>query len=138
MRRVHFYHKESGVLHPRAVVLNVPPEEFEKCARLNAPADHEPIEGDYDAESQRVVVESRTIVDWQPPAPGPDHEWNAAARRWLLSAPAAERERRRITARARVQELELAQARRIRELLADSDPRLKAIDQEIAALRADL
>lgn len=39
---------------------------------------------------------------------------------------------------ASIEELERKQARRVRELLAESDPQLKAIEDQIAELRADL
>ncbi|HZR02408.1 MAG TPA: hypothetical protein VFA81_04445 [Burkholderiales bacterium] len=104
----------------------------------NIPEGHGAIEGEHDHLSRRVDTDTKQVVDWQPPQPTGDHEWNDKTRRWQLSAAAAEKQRKRLVALARIQELEAAQARRVRELLADSDPRLKAIDQEIAALRADL
>lgn len=50
----------------------------------------------------------------------------------------AEREQRRSARQARIEELERKQARRVREILAASDPQLKEIDDEIAQLRAKL
>lgn len=51
---------------------------------------------------------------------------------------AADPQRQRRRWLARINELERRQARRVRELLAASDPTLQAIDEEIAALRAQL
>lgn len=52
------------------------------------------------------------------------------------SAADSQRQRRRLL--AQINELERKQARRVRELLAASDPRLQALDEEISALRATL
>jgi rare lipoprotein A (peptidoglycan hydrolase) len=80
------------------------------------------------------------VIDYQPPQPSPDHEWNADARRWDLSAAAAERIGRRAQAASRIEALERAQARPIRELAidpsnAEARKRLEAIEGEIASLR---
>jgi hypothetical protein len=107
---------------------------------LNVPEGHGAIEGHHDHLSKRVegADENRRIVDWQPPSPSPDHEWDNGTSRWKLSAAAAEKQRKRLAAQARIRELEAAQHRRVRELLAQNDERLRAMDQEIEALRADL
>jgi hypothetical protein len=54
-----------------------------------------------------------------------------------LSA-AVKQEMRRTARLLRIEELERKQHRRVREILEDADPQLKAISQEIAALRAEL
>lgn len=54
------------------------------------------------------------------------------------AANAIERTRATGLTRLKIEALERKQARRVRELLAASDPQLKAIDDEIAALRAQL
>jgi hypothetical protein len=117
---------------------------------LNIPAGCAAIEGKHDHLSRRIEItpnvwgdgvdglSERRVVDWQPPAPSTDHEWSEKTRRWEPSAAAAEKDRKRLVARARIRDLEVAQARRVRELLAQDDERLKAIDQEISALRIDL
>lgn len=88
--------------------------------------------------SQRVDVETGEIVDYQPPQPSFDHEWNAEIRRWVLKPEVVAAQTRRAAARSRIDELERKQARRVRELLAESDPQLKALDNEIAQQRAIL
>lgn len=93
-----------------------------KLARLNARG-KVPIEGRYDHRSQRVDVDSGAVVSYERPAAEVDAEQQAARDR---------------SARRRIRELEAQQARRVRELLADSDPRLKAIDDEIVELRGVL
>lgn len=81
------------------------------------------------------------LVEFQPPQPSADHEWDGADKRWRLTAAALERLNRRHFAMQRITELERQQARAIRECLlgeADAIARLAAIDDEIAALRKDL
>lgn len=51
---------------------------------------------------------------------------------------AALRRSRRSARMAQIEELERKTLRRLREVLAAQDPQLKAIDDQIAALRADL
>jgi len=54
----------------------------------------------------------------------------------IAAASDPQRPRRRLL--AQINELERKQARRVREVLAASDPALQAIDEEISALRATL
>lgn len=138
MKQFHFYHRETGLLHPKVVVLNVPEYEIAQTLMANAPADHLPIEGALDCECMKVDVGNRQIVDHQPLQPSIEHEWNAERKRWLLSAESAAKQRKRIAAQTRIRQIEQSQARRVREILAENDQRLKTMDQEIAALRADL
>lgn len=81
------------------------------------------------------------VIDWQPPQPDADHEWNADSRRWEKTAAAAERDRKRLVALARIDTIERQQLRTMREHALGYDgaaARLKAMDEEILALRADL
>lgn len=48
------------------------------------------------------------------------------------------RERRKQAAQIRIEELERKMLRRVREVLAASDPQLQQIDDEVTALRASL
>lgn len=107
----------------------------------NLPAGHAAKDGRFDPLCQRVNTESGEIEDYQPPQPDADHEWHAESKRWVLSEAASARRMRIQHARARITQLENSQHRAIRETaLGDPDAaaRLKAIDQEIAQLRADL
>jgi hypothetical protein len=84
------------------------------------------------------IAAAQHVVDWKPPQPSPDHEWNSERRRWQLSAAAAEREQRRRDALERIQALEASQPRALREAMlgdADGRARLAVLDQEIAQLR---
>jgi hypothetical protein len=106
--------------------------------------DHEfAIEGHHDLYSKRFDEETQQVVDYVPPQPDADHEWNASTRRWQKRSDAIERDHRRALALARIRELELRQLRPMRELAADPhDDRaqgiLAEIDGEIAQLRAQL
>lgn len=96
--------------------------------------------GDVDPDSQRVDIETGEIVDWQPPRPSDDHEWDADRRRWEMSPAAAKREAERIDAQRRIDALEQSQLRPLRELLLDQTSetaraRLAEINAEIVTLR---
>ena len=103
----HFYRLDDGTFIGRTltlttdtdaqafVALNTPPG----CAALRH-------DGPLNAEASRVDLETRAVVEYQPPEPSPDHEWNAQARRWALKAAAVERRDRRTAALARIVELE--------------------------------
>jgi hypothetical protein len=99
------------------------------------------MEGAYDHMSQRVDVTTGCVVDYHPLAPSADHEWNAASKRWQVRKGVRESEGRRAVVFARIHALETSQGRAIREATL-GDPtalkRLKEIDAEIAALRAEL
>lgn len=130
----HFYEPHSG--HFTGCKFCGPAYALE----ANTPAGLKAYEGEIDHLSQRLG-ENGALIDWQPPQPSSDHEWNAEMRRWVLTAAAADRHRRRIEALARIEQLERSQHRAIREAAlgqAGAGDRLKAIDQEIAQLRADL
>lgn len=53
-------------------------------------------------------------------------------------AATARREARKAARMAQIEELERKMLRRVREVLAAQDPQLKALDDQIAQLRADL
>jgi len=137
----HFFEKESGLFHEKVVVLTVPKATEQATARANAPDGHVPIAGVYDSLSQRVDIETGAVVDYQPPAPSADHEWNATSKRWQLTAAVQAKARARQTALAQIAVLEASGVRAARELAlnqAGALDRLQAIDAAIAKLRADL
>jgi len=105
-------------------------------------ADHEvAIEGSFDHLSHRVDLATGAVVDYQPPQPSSDHEWNAASKRWQLTAAVAAKQAARAAALGQIAMLEASQHRAVREA-ALGDPAaaatLKAIDDQIKALRAQL
>lgn len=99
------------------------------------------VEGAVDHLSYRIDPETSSAVDWQPPQPDADHEWNEQHRRWLKKPEVAAREARRAEALNSTREIERDRAaRRMRELLIQmtDDPELKEIEAQIADLRPDL
>lgn len=114
--------------HAAALAANVP----EGCGS---------IEGEHDHLSYRVDLTSGEVVDWQPPQPSADQEWDAATRRWQLTAVAAARAAAHALALAQIAALEASQHRAMREAalgITASVQRLKDIDAQIAALRKQL
>lgn len=114
-----------------------------KALRLNVPDGCECAEGHYDPLSQRVDVDSGAVVDYRPPKPDDDHEWDDERKRWQLRPEVVLLRRNREMAFQRIDELERRQLRPARELAIDpSDEaaarRLREIEKEIQALRADL
>lgn len=136
-RVVSFYHCTTGIFHPRHVMCT----DLETIT-LNTPPDHIPIEGDhFDPLTQRVDVETGRIVDQLPPPPSPDHEWNAASRRWQLKPEVLARQLAQRNALARIKQLENKAQRALREHVLNkpgATERLTSIDQEIAQLRTIL
>jgi len=97
--------------------------------------------------SRSLVKEGRSatgeVVDYQPVQPSPEHEWNSDTKRWVVSAAAADRTRKRTAALARIAALEAAQHRPLRELAlnpqnADARKGLETIDSEIGGLRVSV
>ncbi len=131
--RFHFFDKTTGILHPISVHTNIEDSErASQFARANAPPDHSEIAGEYDHLCQRVDVTTESIVDYQPPAPSPDHEWNEVSKRWRLSG-AAE------TKQSRIRELEASLPRALLEHALGYEgakQKLMDIDGELVALQA--
>ncbi|MBX5462033.1 MAG: hypothetical protein IRZ28_13210 [Steroidobacteraceae bacterium] len=128
----------TGAISPRRVTSSDP-----EVIRFNTPAGCVAIEGVFDPLSQRVDLETKQVVDWQPPQPSADHEWNSETRRWVKRVEVIASEVKRAQARAQIEALEVKQMRPLRELLVDPNDtgaraRLQSIDAEIAALRRDL
>lgn len=98
--------------------------------------------GDFDHLSQRVDLDTGEVIDYQPPATSPEHEWDERTRRWLL--PLALRQA--ITAEKRAREViaaaEATSQRALREamieLLPENSParqRLLEVDDIVATAR---
>lgn len=107
----------------------------------NTPLGSKCIEGHYDHLSQRVDLATGRVVDYQPPQPSTDHEWNATAKRWQLTAAVVAKAAVKNAALQRIAQLEVSQHRFARKaLLGEKDAlvRLLEIDTEISALEKDL
>jgi hypothetical protein len=86
-------------------------------------------------------IEGGAVVDAAPPAPSPDYEWNAAARRFDLTP----RRQRAEDAKVQIDALERQQLRALREHAigrggtpAQLRKRLEDIDDQITTLREQL
>ena len=132
-RMWHFYDLATGLFSGRSFSAS-----DEAWLKDNLPDGH----GVYEAAridhlSQRVNLISGEVVDYQPPQPSHDHEWNESAKRWQLSKTAVAR----IEALQRIQMLEAKQLRALREFALGYDgakQRLQALDDEMAVLRRDV
>lgn len=132
-----FYDPETGLFSGRAYLGT------EEGLKLNTPRGMAVKAGRFHQLSQRVDLETGEVVEYRPPAPDDDHEWNADRRRWTLKPEALERRQQRRQSEARIKVLEQQQARPSRELALDSTNaearrRLEAIEAEIAQLRKDV
>ncbi len=101
------------------------------------------IEGHHDHLSRKVDLESRTVVDYQPPQPDAEHEWHEESKRWRKRPDVLAREAKEQSARNRIEALEESSRRPMRELALDPDnatarAKLVAIEAQIVAARADL
>jgi hypothetical protein len=130
---------------------------------INIPPDHIVIEGHHDHLSKRVDVSVppeiinnagkvgysmdeatrivHKIIDYQPPAPSTDHEWDAQTKRWQISAAAQAKAAARSAALARIAALEASQHRHIRGLALGkpgAKEALQAIDEEIISLESQI
>ena len=140
MKRVAFYHKDTGLLAHVVLVAS-----DDKVVEANTPADHAALELKdgltADPLSQMVDVATGKMVDYQPPQPSADHEWDAAVKRWQLKPEVATARAGHRLALRTISQLEAAQARAIREhVLGDQSAlaRVQSIEQQIVAQRAKL
>ncbi|HTV76653.1 MAG TPA: hypothetical protein VMF03_00215 [Steroidobacteraceae bacterium] len=86
----------------------------------------------------RTAATARHVVDYQPPAPSADHEWNPTAKRWVPNAAAQASANAKAAARARHAELLASQSDDMRRaVLGDKDAarRLMAIEDEVSSLK---
>ena len=141
IRHWSFYDKETGLLTGQIFGAT-----DESALLVNIPKGQSAVEGEHDHLSCRVDIATGLVVDYQPPAPNADHEWDDASKRWKLNPEAAARADRKNGAAARVSHLEAnVQPRAQRELLLSIAKRMgidggraQDIDDEIAKLRIDL
>lgn len=136
MKSYSFYHRETGVIHPKKFGT----DDTTQLAG-NTPVDHAAIEGYHDHLSKRFDFEAKQVVEWIPPAPSADHVWNPETLRWQESAATMEKIARRNAALVRIALLEASQHRHVREHalgMAGALEALQAIDAEIVSLRPDL
>jgi hypothetical protein len=136
MRHWSFYQEETGEILDRHFSST-----DDGQVPANTPSGFNCIEGHHDHLSKRVDVATGEVIDYQPPSPSADHEWNDATKRWQLSAAAQGVIDKRAAALSRIAQLEASQHRASRELSLGRPgalERLEAIDAEISLLRHDL
>src|SRR6185295_5682013 len=115
----------------------------ESALEINTPEGLAAMEGKHDHLCSRVDIATGLVVNYQPPAPNADHEWDDASKRWKLNHEAAAKADLKKSAGARISHLETnVQPRAQRELLLSIAKRLgidggrsQDIDDEIAGLR---
>ena len=131
-----FYHPETGQIHRQAFGTD-----DARMLKANTPAGYVATPGCLDPLSQRMDVATGKIVDYQPPSPSIDHEWNATTKRWQINAAVTAKAEAHRSALASIAALETSGVRAVRELAlghAGALDRLKALDIEIAAQRLKL
>jgi hypothetical protein len=110
--------------------------------RPMAPDGYIAIEGDIDHLSKRMDVQAGVVVEYQPPQPDANHEWDdktdPARPRWRRKPEVVAKELRTNELLSLIAAAEARGHRRVREILARSDLQLKALDDEIALLRSQL
>jgi hypothetical protein len=113
----------------------------EIALQLNMPDGVIAVPGEADHLSQRFDLETGAVVNYQPPRPSQEYEWDVETLRWRLSAEAARQKQILQSAQARALELENSQSRAVRELLLsagigskEARDKLQAIEDGIAAL----
>lgn len=137
MKTVSFYDPQTGLFTGRRFT---GPGKY--IAR-NTPDGCVAMEGVFDHLSQRVDLETGEVVDYQPPKPDDDHEWDEHRRQWRLKREIRRSLRQRAETLRSIEELERKQLRPARELAIDPEnaearQRLTEIEAQIAALRGEL
>jgi len=138
VRRYSFYHPDTGLFTAKILATTNP-----ALVALNTPEGYRAIAGAYDHLSQRVDLGTLKVIDYQPPRPSPQHEWNPKSRRWELAAAVIAQRQLAAQALSEIARLEATQARPMRELALDpanvaAHARLAAIDAQIVELRKRL
>lgn len=139
IRSYSFYHAETGMFAGKIYETDAPSD---ATILREGPPGHSYVEGKHDHLSKRVDVATGTVIDWQPPAPSAEHEWDSDRRRWKLSPAASMKLHRSLEATAQIQHLENdVQPRILREVALGHDgakERLASLDAEIEQLRPQL
>lgn len=98
--------------------------------------------GEFDQFSQAVEPMTGRIVNYQPPSPGEDYEWNETTKRWVLGRTAQLAFDNDVAARARLADIDSASIRALREAAigdkAAAVAMLTDLEAEAVELRADV
>lgn len=138
IRQFSVYNKETGLFTGLVLSTSNPDDAWRS---INVQEGFDIIEGEYKY-LQYKVVDGR-VVEYVPPAPSADYEWNPLAKEWELRPELQRRADRRNAAIRLIATLEAQQQRAMRELLLDGNNkdarvRLTAIEERIADARQDL
>lgn len=125
-----FYDLESGLFTGRCY--------SGRRLAANTPEGCGAVAGQIDHLAMRVYLATGELIEFVPAPPSADHEWNALSKRWQLGVEAQERVDADVRARALLDEIDRKQARRVREILAASDPQLAELEAQAAALRPQI
>ena len=139
MKQYSLYDSGTGLFVGRTFGTDLAdPATHAQALAANTPPGHAAIEGHHDHLSRRVDLATGHVIDYQPPAPSPDHEWHAPTKRWRLSEAAQAAAATRADARARIAELEAASGPLVRKaVLGDVQAltALRMLDAEIAGVQ---
>jgi hypothetical protein len=130
----HFYDKATGLFTGQRFLGAA------DALEMNIPAGLAAMPGEIDHLSQRVDLDTGAVIDFQPPQPSAEFEWDQAHRRWILTAKAKEAIEADYAARGAIEAAEQMSLRSIRELILDPNNeqarvKLQAVDDAIAASR---
>jgi hypothetical protein len=109
----------------------------EQDVSRNTPIDYIAIEGHHDTNCKRVDLQTKTVIDYVPPQPSSDHQWNNDTKRWALRT----KGHARSTALMQISVLETKGIRAMREAQLGklgAQDRLAALEAQIEGLRAVL
>jgi hypothetical protein len=143
MKTWHFFDAATGLFTGSSV--SYPPgiPNIDDFVESKIPAGQKAIAADgIDHASMRVNIETGQVVDYQPPQPSPDHEWNATTKRWQLTEAARAAAVADQAARSAITAAEAGSDRVVREALLELLPKdsparqkLQQLDDVIAAER---
>lgn len=138
IRQFSVYNKETGLFTGLVLSTSNPDDNWRS---INVQSGFDIIEGEY--KYLQFRIEDGQVVDYIPPRPSSDHEWNLDTKEWQLSVEAQRRLDRRGAALHAITTIELQQLRTMRELLLNPDnkdarKRLSEMDALISDARQDL
>lgn len=123
-----FYNPETGIFTGRRLTCS------DDVLQNNIPEGCVSLVGAFDHLSQRVDIATGAVVDYQPPQPDDDHEWNAETKRWQLKAEVVERNQRHADAQAQLETLDPKELRALSDLMAEPDS--QTAKERFASVRA--
>jgi hypothetical protein len=131
-----FYDEKTGIFATHHKTFNNP-----KSLKVNTPDGFIALAGRYDPLSQKVDIATGKVVDYQPPAPTADHEWNATTKRWQLNTTAADKATVSATAKREIERLNRDSVAPLRELalgMPGAKEKLQAIQDQVAIFEKQL